>query len=111
MFPFYVRNFILYSHVPLTLEYTTWNWSRLRSTDTSILIMQLILCLYPGNLKKNLIDSSKRANLTWSELKQEADIIVSTLKEAGQSLYDPLPSGKNVPQFQPAVSPLSPPLK
>ena len=80
-------------------------------SDFNCDVMQLILCLYSGNLKKNLIDSSKRANLTWSELKQEADIIVSTLKEAGQSLYDPLPSGKNVPQFQPAVSPLSPPLK
>ena len=59
---------------------------------------------------KKLIDSTKRANLTWSDLKQEADIIVSTLKEAGQSLYDPLSIGKSVPLFQPTESNLSPPL-
>ena len=43
--------------------------------------MQLLICLYPGNLKKNFIDANK------GKLKDEADII-STLKEAGQSLYD-----------------------
>ena len=31
--------------------------------------------------------------------------------EAGQSLYDPFPTGKLVPLFNPNVSPLSPPLK
>ena len=48
---------------------------------------------------------------SWSQLKDEADIIVSTLREAGQSLYDPLPTGKTIPSFNPSVSPLSPPLK
>ena len=53
-----------------------------------------------GESLKNLIDSTKRGDLNWSELKQEADIIVSTLKEAGQSLYDPMPHGKKVyPSF------------
>ena len=51
------------------------------------------------------------ASLTWSELKQEADIIISTLKEAGRLLYDPLPNGRNIPPFQPSVTPLSPPIK
>ena len=73
--------------------------------------MQLILCSYPGNLQKNLIDATNKASLTWSELKQEADIIISTLKEAGRLLYDPLPNGRNIPPFQPSVTPLSPPMK
>ena len=36
---------------------------------------------------------------------------MSTLKEAGQSLYDPLQNGKNVSPFQPTTFPLSSPLK
>jgi hypothetical protein len=63
--------------------------------------VQLLLCLYPGDLKKNLINANKGTTLSWSQLKDEADIIVSTLKEAGQSLYDPLPTGKSVPPFNP----------
>ena len=48
-------------------------------------VVQLLLCLYPGNLKKNLIDANKGTPMMWSQMKDEADIIVSTLKEAGQS--------------------------
>jgi hypothetical protein len=73
--------------------------------------VQLLLCLYPGNLKKNLIDANKGSILNWSEFKNEADVIVSTLREAGQSLYDVLPTGKSVPSFNPVVPPLTPFLK
>ena len=62
-------------------------------------------------MKKNLVDANKGTPMTWSEMKDEADIIVSTLKEVGQSLYDTLPTGKSVPPFNPLVSPLSPHLK
>ena len=61
--------------------------------------------------KENLIDANKGTTLSWSQLKNEADIVVSTLKEAGQSLYDLLSTGKSVPPFNPSVSPLSPPFK
>ena len=73
--------------------------------------MQLLLCLYPNNLKKILIDANIGTTLSWSQLNDEADIILSTLKEAGPSLYDPLPTGKSVPPFNPSISPLCPPLK
>ena len=62
-------------------------------------VLQLLLCLYPGNLKKNLIDVNKSSILTWSEFKNKADIIVSILKEAGQSLYDVTPNGKSIRIF------------
>ena len=45
--------------------------------------MQLLLCLYPGNLKKNLIDANKGATLSWSQLKDEADIIVAQGAKTG----------------------------
>ena len=67
--------------------------------------------MYPDNLKKNLIDADKGTTLSWSQIKDEVDIIVSTLKEADQSLYDPLPTGRSVPPFNPSILPLSPPLK
>ena len=67
--------------------------------------MQSLLCLYPENLKKNLIDANKGTTLSWSQLKDEADIIVSTLKDEGQSLYDPLPTSTSVPPFNPSVPP------
>ena len=54
--------------------------------------------------KENLIDANKVITLSWSELKDEANIIVSTLKEVGQSLYDSLPTGKSVSPFYPSVS-------
>ena len=44
-------------------------------------------------------------------IENEADIIVLTLKEAGQSPYDVLPSGKSVPVFNPSVPPFSPQIK
>jgi hypothetical protein len=56
-------------------------------------VVQLILCLHPGNLKKNLIDANK-GGLSWPELKSEADMIISTLKQSGQSLYDNVPGVK-----------------
>ena len=74
-------------------------------------VVQLLLCLYPNNLKKILIDANIGTTLSWSQLNDEADIILSTLKEAGRSLYDPLPTGKSVPPFNPSISPLCPPLK
>jgi hypothetical protein len=64
-------------------------------------VTQLIFCLYPGNLKKNLIDANKKSTLNWSVFKNEADIIVSTLQQAGQSLYDQLPTIKNFPSIHP----------
>ena len=67
--------------------------------------------LISWEFKKNLIEANKNTTLTWSEFKNEADIIISTLKEAGQSLYDNLPNGKQLQPFQPSVQPLSPPLK
>ena len=66
----------------------------------------VLVLIYPGNLKKNLVEVNRTSNLSWSMFKNEADIIVSTLKEAGQSLYDILPSGKSVPVFNPSVPPL-----
>jgi hypothetical protein len=61
-------------------------------------------------LKKNLIEANKTHSLNWNDLKNEADTIVSTLREAGQSLYDTIP-GKPIAPFMPKVQPLSPPLK
>ena len=52
-----------------------------------------------GKFKNEFNDATKKASLTWSELKQEADIIISTLKEAGRLLYDPLPNGRNIPRL------------
>ena len=54
-----------------------------------------MLCNYSSVsiLEKNLIDANK-SGLSWPELKSEADMIISTLKQSGQSLYDILPSGK-----------------
>ena len=72
-------------------------------------IMQLLL-FYPDNLKKNLIDANK-GTLSWSQLKDDKDIIVSTIKEVDQSLCDPLPTGKSVLPFNPSDLPLNPTLK
>jgi len=49
-------------------------------------VVQLFLSLYPGNVKKNLIDANKGTPMMWFQMKDDADNIVSTLKEAGQSL-------------------------
>ena len=32
-------------------------------------VVQLLLCLHPGNSKKNLIEANKSHSLTWNELK------------------------------------------
>jgi hypothetical protein len=79
-------------------------------SDYNCDVVQLLFCVYPGNLTKNLIDANKGLTLNWSEFKNEADVIVSTLLEAGQSLYDVLPTGKTttVPSFNPVVPPLTP---
>ena len=68
-------------------------------SDYNCDIVKLLLCLHPGNLNKNLIDIHRYSLLSWLEFKNEADIMVSTLKEAGRTLYNPLPSGKSVPFF------------
>ena len=103
----YAKKTIHFSLVPSKQESTTLNWFKQRFTDISthtsritIVMLCSSSCASIRGILKNLIDSTKRGNLNWSVLKQEADIIVSTLKEAGQSLYDPLPHGKSVPQFQ-----------
>ena len=38
-------------------------------------------------------------------------LAIVSLKASRMSLYDPLPNGKLIPSFNPAVEPLSPPLK
>jgi len=63
-------------HVPSKPESTNLHWfkklHRHKYTYFSFFncdVMQLNLCLYPGNLFKKLIDSTKRGNLNWSDFK------------------------------------------
>ena len=76
-------------------------------SDHNCDVVQLLFCLHPGNLKKNLIDANK-SGLSWPELKSAADMIISTLKQSGQSLYDNLPSGKPAPDSSSKTIPNSP---
>ena len=57
-------------------------------TDEKCDVHQLILMLLPGNIKKNLLDSNRTNHFTWTEMKIEADVIMATLKQAGQPFYD-----------------------
>jgi hypothetical protein len=60
------------------------------------------------SIPRNLNDANKGSTLTWSKFKIEANVIVSTLREAGPTLYDILPTGMNVPSFNHVVPPLTP---
>jgi len=118
MFSIFVANSIFWVLAPLKVVSTILNWFRHHSITTNTLfsdhrcdVVQLISCLYPGQLKNQLHQATQKEDYTWSDLKLLADSIVASLMTSRMQCYDPLQGGKQIPPFNPVATPLSPPLK